>query len=292
MRDNNSLNIKVGLFVFITVLIFFVGIFLVTGDKKFFEKHYYVRTHFDNTVGLLPGAYVRLSGVKVGNVDKIGFPDKMGENSIEVTIKVSREGAERITPDSKATIRTEGLLGAKYIEIIRGELPPFARIDQMMVIKSYTPPELQQLIGSSDELLTNLISISKNLDETSAMFADKKTLNSISQTLNSIRKSADELRKSLRAIEEGEGALSKLIYDEEFGQKLTVTLNNLGEMSDNFKDISESLKEGEGTLGALLVDPSIHDGLKGVLGKAQRSKFIRSAVQYLVENRSQSFIKE
>ena len=62
---------------------------------------------------------------------------------------------------------------------------------------------------------------------------------------------------------------------------------NLNATTANFRDISESLKGGEGTLGALLIDPSVHDSLKGVLGEAQRSKFIRSAVQYLVESDNQ-----
>ena len=288
MRDYGSLYIKVGLFVFITILIFFIGIFVISGEQKFFEKEYNVRTYFNNTVGLLPGAYVRLSGVRIGTVEKINFPNNITQSRIEVTMKVNRQGADRITPDSQATIRTEGLLGAKYIEIVRGEEPPFADIDQVMTIESYTPPELQELIGSSDELLTNLISISKNLDKVSSVFGDEQNLENISQTLSSLRQGSDALQKSLTAIEKGNGVLHTLIYDKNFGNEFTATMANLSETSANFRDISYSLKGGEGTLGALLIDPSIHDSLKGVLGEAQRSKFIRAAVQYLVENGSQS----
>jgi phospholipid/cholesterol/gamma-HCH transport system substrate-binding protein len=43
------------------------------------------------------------------------------------------------------------------------------------------------------------------------------------------------------------------------------------------------LKGGEGTLGALLIDPSVYDSLKGLLGEAQRSRFVRAAVKYFVE---------
>jgi len=288
MRDYGSLYIKVGFFVFITLLIFFIGIFVISGEQKFFEKEYKVRTYFSNTVGLLPGAYVRLSGVRIGTVSKINFPNNKSKNLIEVTMRVNKNGAERITPDSQATIRTEGLLGAKYIEIVRGEEPPFSDIEMVMTIESYTPPELQELIGSSDELLTNLISISKNLDKVSSVFGNEENLENISQTLSSLRKGSDDLQRTLAAIENGDGFLHTLIYDKQFGQDLSTTVANLSETSANFRDISESLKGGEGTLGALLIDPSIHDSLKGVLGEAQRSKFIRSAVQYLVESNSQT----
>ncbi len=289
MQDYRPLYLKVGIFIFITLLIFVIGIFVISGEKSLFEKEYTVNTYFDNTVGLLPGAYVRLSGVKVGSVAKISFPKVIDKNLIQVTMKINNEGVRRITPDSKATIRTEGLLGAKYIEIVRGEEPPFTSYEDITV-ESFTPPELQELIGRSDELLTNIISISKNLDKVSAVFGDDENLDNISLTLKSLRKSSDSLQKNLSAIENGNGVLHSLIYDKQFENDLSSTMANLNTTTSNFKEISESLKGGEGTLGALLIDPSVHDSLKGVLGEAQRSKFIRSSVQYLIESDSEKSV--
>ena len=283
MQDYSSLYIKVGIFVLISLLIFVVGIFVISGEKSLFEKEYTVHTYFDNTVGLLPGAYVRLSGVKVGSVSEISFPQSIDKNLILVTMKVNKEGVKRITPDSQATIRTEGLLGAKYIEIIRGNEPPFTNYDDITV-ESFTPPELQEIIGRSDELLTNIISISKNLDKVTTVFGEDENLENLSQTFESLRKTSDSLERNLSAIENGNGVLHALIYDEQFENEFSSTMANLNATTANFRDISESLKDGEGTLGALLIDPSVHDSLKGVLGEAQRSKFIRSAVQYLVES--------
>jgi len=289
MQDYRPLYLKVGLFVFITLLIFIIGIFVISGEKSLFEKEYTVNTYFDNTVGLLPGAYVRLSGVKVGSVALISFPQSINKNLIQVTMKVNKEGIERITPDSQATIRTEGLLGAKYIEIVRGEEPPFTNFDNI-IVESFTPPELQEIIGRSDELLTNIISISKNLDKVSAVFGNDENLENISLTLKSLRKSSDSLDRNLSALENGNGVLHSLLYDKQFEKDLSSTMANLNATSSNFKDISESLKGGEGTLGALLIDPSVHDSLKGVLGEAQRSKFIRSSVQYLIESDSEKAV--
>lgn len=289
MQDYRPLYIKVGLFISITLLIFIIGIFVISGEKSIFEKEYTVNTYFDNTVGLLPGAYVRLSGVKVGSVAAISFPQSLNNNLIQVTMKVNKKGVERITPDSQATIRTEGLLGAKYIEIVRGEEPSFASYDDI-TIESFTPPELQELIGRSDELLTNIISISKNLDKVSSVFGDDENLENISLTLESLKKSSDSLDRNLAAIENGNGVLHSLIYDKQFESDLSSTMANLNATTSNFKDISESLKCGEGTLGALLIDPSVHDSLKGVLGEAQRSKFIRSSVQYLIDSDSEKAV--
>lgn len=303
MRDYRSLYIKVGFFVLISLIIFIIGIFVISGDTKFFQKNYVVKTYFNNTAGLLPGAYVRLSGVRIGEVKNISFPEKITKNLIQVNMEVDEEGIKRITPDSKATIRTEGLLGAKYIEIIRGEELPFSKTDDDLTIESFTPPELQEIIGQSDVFLKNVISISENLDKVTKVFGDEGNLENINETLKSVRSGSEALKRNLESIENRKGTLNSLIYDEKFAKDFGSAVSNLNQAtselkgenglianlniaSQNLKEISEMLRGGEGTLGALLIDPSIHDSLKGVLGEAERSKLVRSAVRYLVEKDS------
>ena len=45
----------------------------------------------------------------------------------------------------------------------------------------------------------------------------------------------------------------------------------------------QNIEAEEAVLGALLIDPSIYDSLKGILGEAERSKFVRAAVRYLID---------
>ena len=40
MQDYRPLYIKVGIFVFITLLIFVIGIFVISGEQSLFEKEY------------------------------------------------------------------------------------------------------------------------------------------------------------------------------------------------------------------------------------------------------------
>jgi phospholipid/cholesterol/gamma-HCH transport system substrate-binding protein len=273
---------------------------MISGEKNFFERKYIVKSYFNDTAGLLPGAYVRLSGVRIGTVTDIYFPESEKANVIDVKMEVSREGVERISTDSKATIRTEGLLGAKYIEIVRGETPPPDEPKDEIRIESYTPPELQEIIGQSEEFLTNIISISESLDKIVKVFGDEENLNNIHFTMRSLRSSSESLQRNLAAIEKQKGMMNTLIYDEKFANDLEGSVSNLNRLtaklgsddgviseleatSENLREITDMLKGGEGTLGALLIDPSVYDSLKGVLGEAERSRFIRTAVKYMVE---------
>ena len=279
MNNDGSMQFKIGLFVLISILIFVFGIFTISGDSKLFEKKYLVRTKFNNTAGLLPGAYVRLSGVQIGTVSGIQFPENSDSNSIEVHLTVNKEGFGRITTTSKATVRTEGLLGAKYIEVIRDEaeageiMEPGVKLKDGEYIESFTPPELQEIIGQSEEFLSNLTRISRNLDSIVEAFANEENIANIEESLAS-------LRQSISAIENERGALHTLIYDEQMATDLKNMVSNLSE-------VSEALSGGEGTLGALLIDPSVHDSLKGVLGEAERSRFVRAAVKYMLDKQEE-----
>src|SRR3972149_5353071 len=71
MRDQRILNLKVGIFVLLSLVIFFVFIFALGGESGLFKRTYKVQTSFTNTAGLSQGAAVRLSGVLIGSVKEI-----------------------------------------------------------------------------------------------------------------------------------------------------------------------------------------------------------------------------
>lgn len=344
MRNQRVLNFRVGLFVLITLSLFVLILFFLTGEQRFYEKSYTLTTSFTNTAGLIKGAAVRLSGVRIGAVTDIEFtPNPVGDKVIMVRMKINRDGMSRINPDAKATIRTEGLLGDKFIEVIPGVEKPMAKLPDSLDIESQTPIEFASIIGQSGDLLANIISISESLDKIVKAFGQEENINNISKTLASLRASSEAIQKNLEAIEhndgilntmiygekdksgkseenaliklnkaitkldsmlnqidKGDGALHDLVYNKELSNDLNSTVANLKnatanlngdegvitelkETMSNFREISEMLRGGEGTLGALLIDPSVYDSLKGILGEAERSRFVRAAMKYFIE---------
>lgn len=343
MKNQRLIYFRVGLFVLIAVSIFIMIVFFLTGDQSIFEKSYTLNTSFKNTAGLIKGAAVRLSGVRIGAVTGIDFAKQPeGEKVIEVSMKINKEGIQRLNPDAKATIRTEGLLGDKYIEILPGEEPPLASPPEVVRIESQTPIEISSIIGQSGDLLTNVISISKSLNRIVKGFGEEENISNINKTIASVKASSEAIQKNLEAIEgsnsilntmiygpkdnkgksldentlvklnklvdeinSGDGMLHTLIYNKELSEDIDSTFANISDASSklngedgvvtelqetmiNFRQISDMLRGGDGTLGALLIDPSIYDSLKGILGEAERSKFVRAAVRYLVDQEKAS----
>ena len=106
-----------------------IGLFMIAGFLAFgylspqmgefsifdLEKNYNVEAHFDNVTGLKVGAAVEIAGVNVGKVSKITLGD---QGLVQVNMLIKQD--IKITEDAIASIRTQGLIGDKYIKISQG----------------------------------------------------------------------------------------------------------------------------------------------------------------------------
>jgi phospholipid/cholesterol/gamma-HCH transport system substrate-binding protein len=107
---------------------FVVGLFLIAGFLSFayislqlgelpflsLRNHYQISARFNDISGLKEGAAVELAGVSIGRVQAIGLINGRAKVAMQI-----REGIE-ITDDAIASIRTQGIIGDKYIRIIPG----------------------------------------------------------------------------------------------------------------------------------------------------------------------------
>ena len=111
-----STEMIVGLFVFVGCM-GFVYLSTQMGEFSFFslKNNYRVESEFDNVTGLKVGAGIEIAGVNIGKVSAI----TLGEEGLaKVMMLVKKE--IKLTSDAIASVRTQGLIGDKYIKITQG----------------------------------------------------------------------------------------------------------------------------------------------------------------------------
>jgi len=108
---------------------FIVGLFMIAGFLSFaylssqmgefsvfsLERNYQIEAEFDNVSGLKVGATVEIAGVTIGKVSEIS----LGEGDLAKVILLINRNV-KVTADAIASIRTQGLIGDKYVKIIQG----------------------------------------------------------------------------------------------------------------------------------------------------------------------------
>ncbi len=94
-------NVSVGIFIFIGLVIFIIGIFTLGGQQKSFVKSLRVNAVFNDIGGLKPGNNVWFSGVKIGTVKTIKF---YGNSQVEVSMNIEQSAREYIRKDASAKL--------------------------------------------------------------------------------------------------------------------------------------------------------------------------------------------
>jgi phospholipid/cholesterol/gamma-HCH transport system substrate-binding protein len=119
--ENNGGNIKklaAGLFFIIGLGLIAVSVFFIGLDRGLTEPKFQVIALFNQVGGLVEGSPIRISGVDVGVVGAVDFLSQPIEGrSLKVRLDIFKKYEFEFLKCSKISIRTEGVLGQKLIEI-------------------------------------------------------------------------------------------------------------------------------------------------------------------------------
>jgi phospholipid/cholesterol/gamma-HCH transport system substrate-binding protein len=269
MKPTPVLQFKVGLLILTSLFILGVTIFLMGRERRLFENKVPFEIRFSRTSGLREGAPISLAGVRVGSVERLSFPSDPQENYIEVRIKVVGEVAPRIRKDMVARIRTQGVLGDKYIELSGGS-PQGEPLPAGGLIRSVDPIDYEALLGESGDVVQNVVELTgslktilKSVEEGKGLLgqlagADKE--GKWAETTHDLRLASASLRNILRSVEKGEGMLGQLIQNKEAGkammEDLRTGLHQLRTATESLQKTTQKLERGEGTLGTIIQDPN------------------------------------
>src|SRR5437868_6051386 len=171
-----SRSFRLGVFVLATLLIFSGGIFWIGSKQFLFSSTYTLNADFQNAAGLSNGAEVHVGGIHEGAVKRIDLPRRPDEK-VRVVMDLKSATRDVIKKDSVAAIKSEGLVGDKYIEISFGSNDA-AKVNSGDTIQSEPPLQISDLMKKTDGLLDSAKETMQNVDETTDNLA------SISEKIN------------------------------------------------------------------------------------------------------------
>lgn len=184
---------KLGLFVTVGIILFFLAIFIIGKQKNLFDPVFQVKANFQNVSGLKVGNAVRFSGINVGTVDQIRI---INDSTVQVTMLVKQDVQKFIKEDSEAGIGSEGIIGDKLVVLSKGG-------STSKIIKE------GQLITSSEPVETDAI------------------MESLQVTADNAAMATGEITEILAKVNSGKGSLGKLINDDSMAEDLDATMTNL-----------------------------------------------------------------
>lgn len=254
---------RVGLVVLIALAAVMAGIFMVGRRANLFGKKFPYETRFESASGLVAGNPVRLNGVTVGNVLEVVLSPDPADRTVRVYYDVDRRAAPRLRKGTRASIKTIGLLGDKYVDLEGG------RAEEREVpiggeIPAAPNAGIEKLLEGSGDLLTDLSAIARSLKNIlgrteagkgflGALTTESKEGKELESSLQTTLRS---LNSVLKKVDSGQGLVGRLLIDQKYGKETGDSLAAaLKSVQTVFGKIDEELKTGNGAIPALLADP-------------------------------------
>jgi phospholipid/cholesterol/gamma-HCH transport system substrate-binding protein len=310
MDGNRRLSLVVGAFVLIAVGAAVVAILSLSSQQGIWRDRYQLVGHFDNVQGLIPNAPVWLAGKQVGRVESVDFEEReTGRKAVRVVLQVDQGVREQIREDSVASIGTIGLLGDRYVEISLGT-GQAAVLAAGRELRTINPTDVNLMIDKGAVALESVAALAANLNEVVSDFranvGGRRLAESIGDVADLVREVQDgdgllhsliydqyegsgvqSIERSLVTFEgildeiaNGHGVLHSLIYDEL--QEQDIVLEALAAGS-KLNSILAKVDSGEGTLGLMVNDPTLYEDLKLLVGGANRSAIVRTMINLSTE---------
>jgi len=307
-----SAEAKVGIFVFMGLLLLVYMSLRVGGMRFGREEGYTLVVRMDNAAGLDKDAPVSVAGVEVGRIKEIVLEG----NKAKLVIRIKPE--VKIGKDFIAVLKTKGLLGERYLELIPGSpnAPSLEEGEEITRVTTYT--DMDKLIGILSDVATDIKSVTASARD--VLGGEEGEI-----TLRSIVKNIEEITQNLNAIirENDERFSTVMVNFEEFSASIKEVSRNLNTLIvenkdnlhagvDNLKNaslklekameglekltpkveetvaslgsVAKKIDQGEGTLGKLINDPTTHEkinqALTGINTYIERTERFKTFLSY------------
>ena len=263
-RELRATLVKLGVFTTVMVLVL-VGLVLVFSEYRSGDYERYEAV-FTDVSGLESGDKVRIAGVEVGKVNRIGLAQG---NTADVRFTVA--GNQIVHQSTEAVVRYENLTGDRYLELKRGEgdqsplepggvLPitqtsPALDLDALLggfrpLFRALDPGQVNDLsesivmvfqgeAGTVQDLLASTSSLTRTLADRDQLIGDVITnLNAVLTTVADNQENVDSIVDDLQQLVSGLSANS-----DQIGQSVTRLNDASANMTTLLADVRPALQE-------------------------------------------------
>ena len=220
MNKESGYQWKLGMFVIIGLVLFVTTIYFVGKQKNLFGSTFELTAKFNSVNGLDIGNNVRFSGINIGTVEEIEF---LTDTSVVIKLVIKEEVRKYIKKDAIASISSDGLMGDKVLIISSGK-------NSNVIVEDNDNIASKQAIEMDDLM----VSVKKSVDNAGVITA--------------------ELAQFSSSMNNGNGALSRLVSDAEFGNSIKKMVINLENSSNEFSKFTVKMNNGKGALSKLVSD--------------------------------------
>jgi phospholipid/cholesterol/gamma-HCH transport system substrate-binding protein len=234
-------ELRVGLLILGGLVVIVYSSVIVTGWRPGQADTYTVFVDMDNVAGLLVGSPAQVAGIKIGEVSAIELVEDRARISLDIITRY------KLYADSQATIKSLGILGDKYVDLIPGS-PTQVRLKEGDAVRFVIPgSDLDSLVTSAAVILRDVQAVTGTLRDTLGGEPGRDRFNLLLDQLVAASQNLSRFTVALeRVMRENEAALGHTAQNlEQFTDALRRIAGDnersLGRTAQNFEGFTNTL---------------------------------------------------
>src|ERR1051325_11294107 len=286
-------QLKVGLLIAAALAVLAVAVYRLGQAANLFSRRYELIAYLPNAAGLQAGGVVYVAGQYAGTIKSIDFlpVDNDTTRNLRVRMAIDHSLQDQVRGDSKAKVRTLGLLGDKVIDISIGT-PRYGALRDGDTISVAPSLDYEAVLAQAAGAVSDMVDLTHDLREITAGIIDGK--GTVGQLITN-RALYDQFVSTMRRanammtrVENPRGTFAKLLDDPTLynrfvsvitsADSLVIALNDRnGTVGKLLRDdtlytrivsmavagdsLMKTLSNGQGFASRMLNDPGLYDGL-------------------------------
>jgi phospholipid/cholesterol/gamma-HCH transport system substrate-binding protein len=255
----NTLETRLGIFVALAVIAAVLILEIVGGVERF-GPGYRLYALFNTAQDLREGNAVKMAGVEIGRVEKIGLDET--NNKVLVTMKLHR--GVQVRTDSVATIKFTGLMGQNFVALDFGSTSAKV-LEKDQYVATTEQPDLSAMMAKIDSVATGVENLTRSFTGVKLDKLVGPLMDFIDANRAPLTATISNLQSVSSQIAQGKGTIGKLIYDETLYNSAQAAVTNLEDTATQIKltvadarKIVDQVNSGQGTVGKLLHDEALY----------------------------------
>jgi phospholipid/cholesterol/gamma-HCH transport system substrate-binding protein len=227
-----------------------------------------LKTRVTNAQNLKVGAAVQLKGIKIGSISDISFETL---DTIIISFGVAESYLPYLKTDGHLAIKTQGMLGDKFLEILGGsETAPAVKENGFLVTEETSG--LDKILTKGEDML---VVTNRVLGRIDLLLGDIEK-NSVSGMMSDMRQAARESKEMVQEIRKAN-----------MGQAVknaAAAARQLELTSTSLADIAGKVQHGPGTLHSLIYDKGLYEDLVSLMDGSKRSKVLKYFIRETIKS--------
>ncbi len=255
-------QLKVGLLIAAALAVIGIAIYRLGQAANLFSRRYELLAYLPNASGLQAGGVVYVAGQYAGTIKSIDFlpVDNDTLRNLRVRLAIDHALQDQVRSDSKAKVRTLGLLGDKVIDISIGT-PRYSALRDGDTIAVAPSLDYEAVLAQAAGAVNDMVDLTHDLRQiTSSVVEGKGTMGQLLTNRALYDQFVGTMSRAnamLARVENPNGTFARLLDDP-------TLYNRFVSVVTSADSLVIALNDKNGTIGKLLRDDTLYTHIVGM----------------------------